>query len=340
MNLKKVLALCLVTTMSITALAGCGGSGNNDANANSNGDSGEKIIIKIGHVVAEDHPYNLGCQKFKELLEDSVDNVEVHIFANGQLGGERELAESMQLGTLDIAIIPGVIGNFSDTLGVMDMPYLFESKEHAYAVLDGEIGQQLAENLPTTSGFRLLSYWENGYRNMTDSRRAIYSPEDVVGLTMRVPENSVYQAFFEELGANVVAISFSELYTALSQKTVDGQENPVALIATNKLYETQPYLSLTEHFYGAAHFCVSEKSWQGYSAELQEAIQSATEEARDYEREQMAQLESGYVQQIKDAGTEIIEVDKELFKDAAEKTYARFDEEYGDLVRVIQEFEY
>lgn len=340
MNLKKVLALCLVTTMSITALAGCGGSGNNDANANSNGDSGEKIIIKIGHVVAEDHPYNLGCQKFKELLEDSVDNVEVHIFANGQLGGERELAESMQLGTLDIAIIPGVIGNFSDTLGVMDMPYLFESKEHAYAVLDGEIGQQLAENLPTTSGFRLLSYWENGYRNMTDSRRAIYSPEDVVGLTMRVPENSVYQAFFEELGANVVAISFSELYTALSQKTVDGQENPVALIATNKLYETQPYLSLTEHFYGAAHFCVSEKSWQGYSAELQEAIQSATEEARDYEREQMAQLESGYVQQIKDAGTEIIEVDKELFKDAAEKTYARFDEEYGDLIRVIQEFEY
>ena len=168
--------------------------------------------------------------------------MEVQIFANSQLGGERELAESMQLGTLDIAIIPGVIGNFSDEVAVLDMPYLFESKEHAYKVLDGEVGKKLAENLPATSGFRLLSYWENGYRNMTNSRREIKTPGDVAGLTMRVPENSVYQAFFEELGANVVAISFSELYISLSQKTVDGQENPVALIATNKLYETQPYL--------------------------------------------------------------------------------------------------
>ncbi len=338
MKMKRMMALCLSITMSVLIFTGCGGEKSSAIDGEKG--EGEKVLIKMAHVVAEDHPYNLACLKFKEILENSGQNVEVQIFANSQLGGERELAESMQLGTLDIAIIPGVIGNFSDELGVLDMPYLFESKEHAYKILDGEIGQKLAQNLPNTSGFRLLSYWENGYRNMTNSRRSIKTPQDVAGLTIRVPENSVYQAFFEELGANVVAISFSELYTSLSQKTVDGQENPVALIATNKLYETQPYLSLTEHFYGPAHVCISEKSWQGYSEELHELITSAAEEAREFEREKMAELESTYVKQIEDAGTEIIEVDKSLFTDAAEKTYARFETQYGDLIREIKSVEY
>lgn len=329
LKMKRLLSVVLVLGMVSAMFAGCGSGGDGQQSA---GDGGKKIVIKLGHVVAEDHPYNAGCKKFKELLESQMDNVEVQIFANGQLGGERELAESMQLGTVDIAIIPGVIGNFSDKLGVLDMPYLFESKEHAYATLDGDIGKELAADMPQTSGFRLLAYWENGWRNMTNSKRPINEPKDVAGLTMRVPENSVYQAFFEELGANVVAMAFTELYTALSQKTVDGQENPVALIATNKLYETQPYLSLTEHFYGAAHFCIAESSWQSYSPELQEAIQAAAEEARDYERELMAEIEK--------AGTTVNEVDKAKFKDAAEKTYARFETQYGDMIRKIKGLKY
>ncbi|MEA4816446.1 MAG: TRAP transporter substrate-binding protein [Lachnospiraceae bacterium] len=299
--------------------------------------SEETITLKFAHVVADNHPYNLGALKFKELLEaNSPEPVTVEIFANGALGGERELAEGLQMGTLDIALIPGAIGNFSKAFSVLNIPHLFRDNDHVYKVLDGEIGQELAAALPEEAGFRLLSYWENGWRNMTNSKRPIYSPEDVKGLTMRVPEDRVYTAYFEELGANVVVMAFTELYTALQQKTVDGQENPVALIATNKLYEAQKYLSLTKHFYGPAHVCISETTWKNLSDDMQKAIQDAASEACTYERGLISEYESSYLDEIKAAGTEVNEVDKSLFQQSAENVWAKFEDEYGDTIRKIQ----
>lgn len=298
--------------------------------------SGEAVEFKIGHVVAEDHPYHKGMLKFKEIIESNPDlNISVQVFANSQLGGEREMAEALQLGTLDIAIIPGVISSFSEDMGVLDLPYLFKSREEAYKVLDGEIGEQLAEKMPEANGFRLLSYWENGFRNVTNSRREVKQASDLEGITIRVPENRVYQAFFEELGSNVIAMSFSELYTALHQKTIDGQENPVALIATNKLYETQPYLSMTEHFYGPAQVCISEMKWQTLPENIQSALVEAMNEARDYERQLMAESEEGYLKDITDAGTMVTDVDKSSFDDAVQRTYARFPE-YDEIVNKIR----
>jgi len=144
-------------------------------------------------------------------------------------------------------------------------------------------------------------------------------------------------AFFEACGANVITMSFSELYTALQQKTVDGQENPIALIATNKLYETQKYLSRTEHFYGAAQVCISETLWQSLPADLQGLVQDAANEARDYERQCCADMVSTYLKEIEDYGTAVNDVDKSLFQDAANQVYEKFADQYGDLVARIKE---
>ena len=301
--------------------------------------------FKFADVVADDHPYNQGARYFKEKLEAAAKeagyDVKMDIYSNSALGGERELAESMQLGTLDMALIPGCAIQFNSKFGLIDLPYLFESKEVAHKVLDGEIGKELAKDMPQESQLRLLCYWENGFRNMTNSKRAIRTPEDVAGLTMRTPETDVYVAFFKNLGANVVAMSFSELYTALQQKTIDGQENPSALIATNKLYEAQPYMSLTEHIYGPSELCISEKIWQTLPADLQEIIQKTSEEARDYERQVCADLEASYVKQIEDAGTEVTkDIDKSLFQDAAKKVWEQYKDQYGEYITRIQNGDY
>lgn len=343
--MRRILSVGLGLALGAMALAGCStpkdGGGAGDASSS----TGERYVFKFANVVADDHPYNLGASFFKETLEKSAKDagydVTVEIYSNSALGGERELAESMQLGTLDMALIPGCAVSFNSKFGLIDLPYLFESREVAHAVLDGEIGQEIAADMPQESGLRLLAYWENGFRNMTNSRRPINTPADVAGITMRVPENEVYVSFFSELGANVVTMSFSELYTALQQKTVDGQENPTALIATNKLYETQSYMSLTEHFYGPAQLCFSEKIWQTLPQQLQQLLQSAAEQARDYERQQCAQLDASYLEEIEKSGTTINrEIDKEQFKAYAEKVYEKYWDVYGSYIQRIQNGDY
>lgn len=358
---KKFLALSLALIFAAMTLTGCGGnagSGNagggtsapnstGDGAASDDGEAGSKgsYVFKFADVVADDHPYNLGANYFKELLEtrgaELGYDVTLEIYSNSALGGERELAESMQLGTLDMALIPGCAVSFNPMFGLIDLPYLFDSKETAWAVLDGDIGREIAENMPQEVGLRLLAYWENGFRNVTNSRRPVNTPEDLNGVTIRTPETEVYVAFFEKMGANVVTMSFSELYTALNQKVVDGQENPTALIATNLLYETQPYMSLTEHIYGPSELCFSESIWQTLPEDLQELIQTAAEDARDFEREKCAELDASYLATIEAAGTTVVkDIDKSLFTPYAEAVYEDYWDIYGSYIERIQNGDY
>lgn len=335
-------ALTLVMTLGLTA---CGGKTTDSSSGDSTAAAKDSYTFKFADVVADNHPYNMGARYFKENLEAAAKeagyNVTMEIYSNSALGGERELAESMQLGTLDMALIPGCAVSFNPKWGLIDLPYLFESREVAHAVLDGEIGKELAADMPEETGLRLLAYWENGFRNMTNSKAPINGPEDVKGVTIRVPETEVYVSFFSELGANVVTMSFSELYTALQQKTVDGQENPTALIATNKLYETQKYMSLTEHIYGPSELCFSEKIWKTLPADLQEIIQKCAEDARDYERQCCADLEQSYLDEIEAAGTIVNkDIDKSQFKPYAEKVYEQYKDAYGTYIERIQNGDY
>jgi tripartite ATP-independent transporter DctP family solute receptor len=301
--------------------------------------SAADLVLKFGHVLAPSHPYNLGAEKFKEVLEaNAPEPVRVEVYHSSQLGNERDLTEGLQLGTVDIAIAPGTIGSFAPVQGVLDLPYLFRDRDHAYKVLDGEIGDELASDLPS-KGLRLLAYWENGFRNVTNSVKPIEKPADLEGLKIRVPKNNTYVETFKEWGANVTTMAFGELYTALQQQTVDAQENPLAIIYTNKFYEAQKYLSLTHHFYGPAQVLISESTWGRLSPGMQEAVMNAAEEARDYERQLLKDKDAEYLANLKAEGMLINEVDRDAFVEAAKPVWEKYSDKFGDLIQRIREVE-
>lgn len=296
----------------------------------------EKISLKFGHVLAPTHPYNLGAQKFAEILKNNKDvNVDVEVFHSSQLGNERDLTEGLQLGTVDLALAPGTVSQFEPRMALFDLPYIFRDREHAYKVVDGPIGDELAKGLPAR-GLRLLAYWENGYRNVTNSRLPIEKPGDLKGLKIRVSENKVHVATFKAFGCNVTSMSFGEVFTALQQKTIDAQENPLAIIVSSKFYEAQPYVSLTEHVYTPAHLLISEARWRSFPENVRKAIQEAAIQARDYERQIVANGDQKYIADLKAANIRVNMVDKGPFVEVVKNTvWKEFEKELGELRRRV-----
>ncbi len=315
-----------------------GWGGQNCADAQSTpGKAGEKIALRLGHVLAPSHPYHLGSLRFAELVgKKTGGTIEIQVFHSSQIGSERDLSEGLQLGTVDLAIAPGTIALFLPKMGVFDLPFIFRDRPHAYKVLDGPIGQQVAAELPK-KGLMLLAYWENGFRQITNSKRPILKASDLVGLKLRTPENRVQVAMFKEWGANVTSMSFGELFTALQQGTVDGQENPLAIIYTSKLSEVQKYLSLSSHMYMPAHLLISEKTRGRLSPEGLKAVQEAAIEARDYERNLIAESDTKLVDELKKVGMRVNDVDKASFMGGAKKVWETFGPQFGpDLLKAIQ----
>jgi TRAP-type transport system periplasmic protein len=297
----------------------------------------EKATLRLGHVLAPSHPYHLGSVRFAELVNKKAGGkIEIQVFHSSQIGSERDLVEGLQLGTVDLAIAPGTIALFLPKMGVFDLPFIFRDRPHAYKVLDGPIGQEVAAELPK-KGLRLLAYWENGFRQITNSKRPILKASDLAGLKLRTPENKVQVAMFKEWGANVTSMSFGELFTALQQGTVDGQENPLAIIYTSKLSEVQKFLSLSGHMYMPAHLLISEKTRGRLSPEGLKALQEAAIEARDYERNLIAESDTKLVDELKKAGMRVNEVDKASFMPGAKKVWETFGPQFGpELVKAIQ----
>ncbi|MCP4666858.1 MAG: DctP family TRAP transporter solute-binding subunit, partial [Deltaproteobacteria bacterium] len=185
--------------------------------------------------------------------EGTRGEVIIKVYAAGQLGkGERELLEGLQLGTIQLAVTAtGPVSNFSPNMGVVDLPFLFKDHGHVDKVLDGPVGRELLDELEPL-GMKGLAFFENGFRNFTNSRRPLAKPEDFKGLKFRTMENPVHLASVRQLGAQAVPMSWGEVYTSLQTKVIDGQENPIAIIHAFKLSEVQKYVSLTGHFYSPA----------------------------------------------------------------------------------------
>ena len=241
--------------------------------------------IKIAHVVNEKDAFHVCALKFKEIVEEKTDgDVTVTIFPNAKLGDERALLEGMKMGVVDAGIITsGPIINFIPEFGVFDLPFLFRSPSHAYAVLDGPVGKTLLGKLED-QGWKGLAYGERGFRNLTNSKRAVKTPADVEGLKVRLMQNPIYVKTFKTLGANAVPMAWTEALTALQQKTIDGQENPLNVIVAFKLYESQEYLSLTRHAYAPNVVMMSMRSWDKLTPEQQEVVQEAAQLAAEANR--------------------------------------------------------
>ncbi|MFZ7103312.1 MAG: TRAP transporter substrate-binding protein [Peptococcaceae bacterium] len=343
MHKKKVLAFISFLMLCAFILTACGAdqpkeeADNEEPKQEEQQAGQEQVVIKLAHVVNEKDPYHYNALKFKELVEQQTDGqVVVEIYPNAVLGDERTLIEGMQVGTVDMGIITdGPIANFLPEIAAFEMPFMFATPEEAYQVLDGEVGQKVLNNLDKIN-IKGLAFTERGFRNLTNSKRAVKTPADVQGLKIRVMENPVYIETFKSLGANAVPMAWTEALTAFQQGAVDGQENPVNVAYAFKLYETQKYLSFTRHTYAPASILMSKKLFDSFAEETQDVLIAAAKESAQLTRAWVAEELQEQLKVLRDNGMEIVEnPDIAAFQEAVKPVYEKYGKQFGTLIEEI-----
>jgi len=272
--------------------------------------------IRIGNVTAPDNPLNVAFEKMAaEMNEKSKGRIQAKVFPSSQLGNLRSMTEAVQMGTLEMSTqSAGGLASFYAPMGVMEMPFAYKSHQHVYKVVDGTIGQDLGEQFRQKTGVRVVGYFMNLYRHVTNNVRPVKVPADMKGLKIRVPETPTIKMAIEAAGGNPVPMVWGEVYTGLQQKTIDGQENPLAILWASKIYEVQKYLSLTGHAYSPTNILISDKLYQGMPADLQKIINEAAKNAGAWNREYAEKQETELVGMLKEKGMQVNDVDQEAFR--------------------------
>lgn len=280
-------------------------------------------VIKLAHVCTEEDIFHIQSVKFKELVESATKGeVEIQIFPKGQLGGkETDLISMVHSGTIGLATITcGPITTFDPIFGILDMPFLFSSKDQAYKVLDGPIGQGFLASLEKI-GIKGLAFGERGFRNVSNNLRPINTPKDMAGIKIRVMESPVYIDTFKALGANPIPMGWGEVYTALQQGTIDAQENPPWVLWAFKIYEVQKYYSLTGHSYAGNVMMMNKKLFDGFDEATRKIILRAAKEAAVYERKVNNDGVADTLKKLTEKGMKINKVDSVPFQKACEAVY-------------------
>jgi tripartite ATP-independent transporter DctP family solute receptor len=281
----------------------------------------QERTIRWGHLNNTDHPVSKGVQKFTELVAaKSGGKLKVKEFPANQLGSEMQQQSALRAGTQEMQspATTSLVGIVKD-YGLIDFPFIVSTPQQADALLDGPLGTALLAKLPE-KGLVGLGYWDLGFRNVTNSKRPITKGEDLDGIKIRVIPNPVYLETFKAFNANPVPMSFSELYTALETRTVDGQENPFSVILSNKFYEVQKYLSVTNHTYSTNIILVSKKFWDTLSADEQKILQDAAVEARDYQRKVSREQAQSAIADLKAKGMAVNDIAPAELAKMREKT--------------------
>lgn len=293
------------------------------------------VTLKLAHMVSTSAHYHIGSLELAKLIETRTKGaLKIEIFPAGQLGkGERELIEGLQIGTIDLVVTStGPMGGFVPQMLVVDLPFLFRDNSHVDKVLDGPIGEGLLKDLSKV-GIKGIAFWENGFRNLTNNKRPIHKPEDVKGLKLRTMENEVHMEAFRNLGADPTPMAWGEVYTALQQGVIDGQENPIGIIRTHKIYEVNKHLALSGHVYSPAMLIMNEKKFSSLSADLQKILMETGREAAKFERKFNRDSEAKWLEELKGFGMQISSPDKGLFQKATEPTYKKYESRFGkDLI--------
>jgi tripartite ATP-independent transporter DctP family solute receptor len=269
----------------------------------------QERVIKFGHLNNADHPVSMGVKRFAELLAaKSGGKLKVQEFPASQLGNELQQQSALQGGVQEMSApattsLAGIVKEF----GLVDFPFSVASYAQADALLDGPLGQALIARLPE-KGLVALGYWDLGFRNVTNSKRPITKPEDLEGLKIRVIPNPVFLETFKAFKANPVPMPFAELYGALESKAVDGQENPFAVILSNKFHEVNKFVSATNHVYAANIILVSKRFWDRLSPAEQRMMNEAANEARPYQRQASRAAAQKAVAELQAKGMQFNEV--------------------------------
>jgi len=249
---------------------------------------------------AAGHPIVAGGEKWAELVnKQSGGKMTIKVFANGVLGGDVQVLSAVQGGTLDFTSMnSGILQSQVKEFAILDFPFLFNDGKEADAILDGAFGKKLTDLLPA-KGLVQLAYWELGFRELTNSKRLINKAEDLAGLKIRVIQSPIYIETFNALGANSVPMPFTEVYTALEQKIIDGQENPFSVIETSKFNEVQKFLTVSNHIYNPQSLLASKKKWDALTKDEQNLLLSTAQEARTWERQHARSLAEESIANLK-----------------------------------------
>ena len=300
--------------------------------------------IKIGYALAEDSHYGVAAKKFEEAVKaETGDDFSFTHFPSSGLGGEREVIEGLQLGTVEVTIVSsGTLANFVPETGVFDIPFLFRDLSHARSVLDGPIGEDILAKFDNV-GLHALAWGEQGFRHITNNRNAINTPADVQGLKLRTMENPVHLAAFNAMGAAPTPMAWPEVISSLQQGVIDGQENPLSVIVSVKLDEVQEYLTLSGHVYSPAMLLVSKPFWDGLNDEQKAAFEKAAAAGVEAMRGYVDTVETSGVETLKERGMKVNALsaeEKAKFQEAIASAYEGYYETYGkDLVDSIVNFE-
>lgn len=298
-----------------------------------------QTVLRIGYAVPTNSHYGDGANAFCEGIEKGTQGrYTCQHFPSGSLGGEREMIESVQLGTLDLVhTSTGPLGNFVPEVRIVDIPFLFRDYDHARKVMDGPIGQDLLDKTKQ-NGLIGLAWSENGFRHMTNNVRPIVQASDASGLKMRTMENRVHMDGYRTFGILPTPMAFPELFTALQQGTVDGQENPIPVILASKFSQVQRHLSLTNHVYSPAIIILSPAVWNKLSDADKEVFVQAAQAGAAATRKRVNGDEDAGIAILKADGMQVVEqVNGESFRQAITPAYIEFAKEFGaDNIRAIQ----
>ncbi|MDR0562768.1 MAG: TRAP transporter substrate-binding protein [Spirochaetaceae bacterium] len=284
--------------------------------------SAKPIALRIGNTTAQDHILNITFEEMaKAINERSGGRIEATVYPNGQLGTLRTMTEGLQLGTLEMATqSPGGLASFWPTIGVLELPYMFQTNQEVYDVLDGDVGQELNKKFLEKTQIRILAYWMNLVRQTTNSKRPIKTADDFKGLKLRVPETKAIVEAFRGLGASPTPMPFGDLYTGLAQGTVDGQENPSSIIYASKLYEVQKYLSLTNHVFSPVVVMISEDFYKKLPEDLRNIINEEVLAARSRCRPISERMDDELTEELKKY-LEVNTVNTTGFRELAQPAY-------------------
>ncbi|AOY74526.1 TRAP transporter substrate-binding protein [Clostridium formicaceticum] len=335
---NKFLIGTMIFVLLVSLLAGCSKSESSAGNNNQ-----DSYVIKFGHVVRPTTAKGMAADRFAELIEErSGGKIKVEVYPDSQLGTDQEITEQMQLGTIQMnAPFTAVLAPFVPQFQVFDLPFIFPDTDIAYKAMNGALGEKLNEYL-IAAGLRGLGYWDGGFKHFTNSVRPIETPEDISGLKMRASQSPLLISQFRALNAGGISIPFAELYTALQNKTVDGQENPLSNIASRRFYEVQDYLTLSNHGYLGYALVISNDFYESLPVDLQQLVEEVANEVSRWQWEKAAEEEQGYLKTLEESGIQITELtpeNKEAFIKATESVYEEFKQTSGGeaLLEILQD---
>ncbi|HET6520172.1 MAG TPA: TRAP transporter substrate-binding protein [Geminicoccaceae bacterium] len=293
-------------------------------------------VLKFGHITDEENTWHLAAMEFARLVNEKTGGeVQVEVYPNSSLGTERELLEGIPLGIADMTISSDSMAQWAPRILLMSHLFTFRDADHVLKFMESPVAESIEADLIEQARLRPITYFLRGPRHLT-SNRPIETVADVQGFKLRVPDVRMFIADWAAIGANPTPMAFAEVFGALQQGVVDGQENPLALIASARFYEVQRYLNLTAHVRQAIYVVVGEDRFQSLQPDYQQAILAAAEETQAFEREKFEAAEAELEQLLRESGMTFVETDVSGFKEAVQSTIPNEFPEFVEDMQAIQ----